>query len=38
MNMKQGVNVDLWLGHYVPLGVERTDDDDDDDDDLHRYL
>ena len=34
MNMEQGVNLDLWLGHYVPLGVERTDDDDD----LHRYL
>ena len=29
LNMKQGTNGDLWLVHYVLLGVERTDDDDD---------
>ena len=33
MNMKQDMNRDLWLVHYMPLGVERTGDDDDDDDD-----
>ena len=37
MNMKRCVNLDLSLGHYVPLGVERTDHDDDDDG-FHRYL
>ena len=31
MNMKQDMNRDLWLVHYMPLGVERTGDDDDDD-------
>ena len=37
MNRKQDMNRDLWLVHYMPLGVERTDDNDDDDE-LHRYL